>query len=49
MSIRFILGLFIGLTIGATVALALAPQSGEATRRQLMEQATSRAGHTSGS
>ncbi len=46
MSIRFILGLIIGLSIGATIALALAPQGGAATRQQLMERAMNRAGHS---
>lgn len=44
MSIRFILGLVIGLSIGASVALALAPQGGAATRQQLWEKATDRTG-----
>ncbi len=44
MSIRFILGLFIGLSIGGSVGLALAPQDGAATRQQLWEKATDRVG-----
>ena len=35
MSIRFILGLLIGIIAGASLALALAPQPGAATRQQL--------------
>jgi gas vesicle protein len=45
MSIRFILGLMIGLSIGASVALALAPQGGAATRQQLWEKASDRVGN----
>ncbi len=48
MSIRFILGLLIGLSIGASVALALAPQGGAATRQQLWEKATNRAASVTG-
>ncbi len=44
MTIRFVLGLFIGLLLGASFALALAPQGGAATRRQLWGKATERAG-----
>ncbi len=46
MSIRFIFGLIIGLSLGATIALALAPQDGAATRQQLWEKAMNRAGHS---
>lgn len=42
MSVRFILGLLIGMAIGAAVALALAPQGGTATREQLIEKAKER-------
>ncbi len=48
MSIRFILGLLIGLCIGASVALALAPQGGAATRQQLWEKATDRVARATG-
>ena len=48
MSIRFVLGLVIGLCIGASVALALAPQGGAATRQQLWEKATDRASSVTG-
>ena len=46
MSIRFILGLLVGLSLGATIALALAPQGGAATRQQIMEKAMNRVGHS---
>ncbi len=48
MSIRFILGLIIGLSIGACVALAIAPEGGAATRQQLWEKATDRVGSVTG-
>lgn len=48
MSIRFILGLVIGLCIGASVALALAPQGGATTRQQLWEKAKDRVGGVRG-
>ncbi len=48
MSIRFILGLIIGLSIGAWVALALAPQGGATTRQQLWEKAADRVGSVTG-
>ena len=46
MTIRFILGLMIGMLVGASFALAIAPQGGAATRQQLWEKATERAGHS---
>ena len=35
MTIRFILGFVIGLMLGASIALALAPQPGATTRQQI--------------
>ena len=46
MTIRFVLGLIIGLLLGASFALALAPQAGAATRQQLWEKAAERAGRS---
>ena len=43
MSIRFILGIIIGAMIGASLALALAPQPGSTTRHQLWEKVRERA------
>ena len=43
MSIRFVLGLLIGFMIGASIALALAPQVGTAARRQLWDKVAERA------
>ncbi len=45
MTIRFILGLLIGITLGASLAMALAPQPGAATRQQLWEKVKERAQH----
>ncbi len=45
MTIRFVFGLMIGMLVGASFALALAPEGGAATRQQLWEKATERAGH----
>ncbi len=42
MSIRFILGFLIGFMLGASVALAFAPQPGAATRQQLWEKVKER-------
>ena len=43
MTIRFILGLLIGIALGASLAMALAPQPGAATRQQLWEKVKERA------
>lgn len=43
MTIRFILGLLIGIALGASLAMALAPQPGAATRQQLWEKVRERA------
>jgi len=42
MTIRFLLGILIGLVIGASVGLALAPQGGQETRQQLWQRAIAR-------
>lgn len=42
MSIRFILGFIIGVMLGASVALAFAPQPGAATRQQVWEKVKER-------
>lgn len=42
MSIRFLLGFVIGFMLGASIALALAPQPGAATRHQLWEKVKER-------
>jgi len=42
MSIRFVLGFMFGLLLGASVALAVAPQPGGATRSQLWEKVKER-------
>lgn len=39
MSMRFILGLLIGMAIGASIALAIAPQGGESTRKEILRKA----------
>jgi gas vesicle protein len=44
MTIRFVLGLTIGFLLGASFALALAPQGGAATRQQLWDKAAERVG-----
>ena len=41
MSIRFLLGLTIGLVIGASVGLAIAPRAGKETRGQLLQNVRS--------
>lgn len=43
MTIRFILGFLIGLMLGASMALAFAPQPGTDTRQQLWEKVKERA------
>ena len=42
MTIRFLLGVIIGMLVGASFALALAPQGGAATRQQLWDKAAKR-------
>ena len=44
MTIRFVLGLIIGLLLGASFALAIAPQDGAANRQQLWAQAAGSVG-----
>ena len=44
MTIRFLLGLTIGMLVGASFALALAPQGGAETRQQLWNKAAERVG-----
>lgn len=44
MTIRFVFGLIIGLLVGASFALAIAPQGGAATRQQLWDKAAERVG-----
>jgi len=41
---RFILGFVLGLLIGASIALALAPQPGNETRAKLIERVRARRG-----
>ncbi|MCI0856939.1 MAG: YtxH domain-containing protein [Chloroflexi bacterium] len=48
MTIRFVFGLIIGLLVGASFALAIAPQGGAATRRQLWDKAADRVGRGGG-
>ncbi len=48
MTVRFILGFFIGFLLGASVALAVAPQPGAATRHQVWEQVKERARRNNG-
>lgn len=43
MSTRFILGFLFGFLIGASIALALAPQPGTDTRQKVWEQLKERA------
>jgi len=43
MTLRFILGFVIGVMLGASIALAVAPQSGAATRHQVWGQVKERA------
>ena len=42
MSIRFLVGFIIGAALGASVALAGAPQPGAAVRQQLWDQVAKR-------
>ena len=42
MTIRFILGFIIGLMLGASIALTLAPQPGATTRQQIWEKVRER-------
>lgn len=42
MTIRFILGFLIGLLLGASIALAFAPQPGEHTRHRLWQKVRER-------
>ena len=46
MTIRFIVGFMFGASLAATVVLALAPQPGYATRRQLLQKVRERTGQT---
>ncbi len=46
MTIRFVFGLIIGLLVGASFALAMAPQGGAATRQQIWDKAADRAGRS---
>ena len=48
MSMRFVLGLIIGLALGSAIALALAPQPGSSTRQRLWEQVRERAKRSNG-
>lgn len=48
MTIRFILGFLVGFMLGASVALALAPQPGTATRQQLWEKVKERSRRNNG-
>ena len=41
---RFVLGFVLGLLIGASIALALAPQPGTETRAKLIERVRARRG-----
>ncbi len=43
MSIRFVLGFLVGFMLGASIALAFAPQPGTETRHKLWEQVKERA------
>ena len=45
MTIRFVLGLLIGIVAGASLALAFAPQPGAATRQQLWTKMKERQQH----
>ncbi len=42
MTFRFILGFLIGVMLGASIAMALAPQPGAETRHQLMDKVRER-------
>ncbi len=46
MTIRFVFGLIIGLLLGVSFALAIAPQGGAATRQQLWDKAAERVGRS---
>ncbi len=48
MSIRFVLGFLIGFMLGASVALALAPQPGADTRHQVWEKVKERSQRNGG-
>ena len=48
MTIRFILGVLIGFMLGASIALAIAPQPGAVTRHQVWEQVKERARRDNG-
>ena len=48
MSIRFILGLLIGVMLGMSIALAFAPQPGVDTRHQLWQKVRERARRNNG-
>ena len=43
MKIRFLMGFLFGMMLGASVALAFAPQPGTLTRQQLWERVRERA------
>jgi gas vesicle protein len=43
MTFRFLFGFLIGVILGASIALALAPQPGAETRHQLMDKVKERA------
>ena len=45
MSFRFMLGFLIGVALGASLALTLASQSGEATRHQLWDKLREKRAH----
>jgi gas vesicle protein len=45
---RFILGFLIGLIVGASIALAFAPQPGTETRQKVWEQVKERASRQGG-
>jgi len=45
MTVRFILGFLVGFLLGASIALAFAPQPGTDTRHRLWDQVKERARH----
>ena len=47
MKIRFVLGILVGMMLGASMALAFAPQPGVATRQQLWVKVKERASRNS--
>ncbi len=47
MRIRFVLGFLVGIMLGASMALAFAPQPGVATRQQLWVKVKERASRNS--